>query len=624
MFVYVNVASVLVLSLFSDKICADIVLDSTFDDPFNEFDYSWYYYDDNYRVGYHDRPQAAPQSVASVVDVPYTLRSRMFRGDTADTFKIKEYKFRTDSIGANHFATFPFTFGDAFTTPEGWDAIPYAGIGTNLARSGKWIDLSGVEAISFKIRARKDSLSVTFNVQTFEIDSISSGNAEELEAEDDNPYGYYGVRNIPVTREFKEVKVWISGGTKGSGDLKPPTWAKRALPYNIKRITKLSWEISAEDNWRKKSDTIDIDDVVIVSSYFKNWKKPYLWTKTVLRKLPDHDLFNSFDKERPDDIATSGTFWYAFTDVQYGGSSSVIDGATRNTSNSLYDLTQLNGTGYNGVSRGAKLTYRIGESVKRATDIEDRGFVGIGCNLYDSSTATYWDAAAQKVKNMYFQYNTTGTISFVTLEVRDNLDVGDKFNPGGKDSRGNGIIHFRRLPPTNGKWVTVNIPFDSLKIHYDYAAIKVAKLNTSKLAKIEWKVQGAEGITGTLAIDNVFFPCRVIDYGIDKDMKFYECYDEKDDSVGVNHQAIKKNKRDFISVVASGSSLKILNANHNREWNIELIDCSGKRIATCSGSGNNMTLPVNKISSGMYFVRIDSKQSKLSSYQKLIPVLIKK
>ncbi|HEX2959459.1 MAG TPA: T9SS type A sorting domain-containing protein [Chitinispirillaceae bacterium] len=623
MSVYISIVSILVQSLFSDTIWADIILDSTFDDKFNEFDYSWYYYDDNYRVGFTDRPQAAPQSVASVVDVPFTSRSRMFKGDTSDTHKVKIYKFRTDSIGVNHIATFPFTFGDVFTTPEGWDANPYAGIGTNLARSGKWVDLTGVEKIRFKIRARKDSLSVTFKVQTFEIDSISSGNATELHDEDNSPEGYYSVRNIPVSKVFEEKEIQISGGLMGCGELTPPEWAVTALPYNIRRVTKLSWEISMEDNPDIKSDTVDIDDVVLVSSYIKNWN-PYLWTKTVLRKLPDHDLFNSFDKDRFDDIATSGTFWYAFDDVQYGGSSIILYGATRNSSNSLYDLTLLNGTGYNGVSKGAKLTCRIGDAVKKTADSEDRGFVGIGCNLYDSSNAIYWNAEAEKVNNLYFQYNTTGAISFVTLEVRDNLDAGDKLNPDRKDSRGNGIVHFRRFPPTNGTWVTVNIPFDSLKIHQNWVTTTVARLNTSKLAKIEWKVQGAEGVTGTLAIDNVFFPCRVIDYGIDKELKKYLCYDEMDDSVGVTHQTMNKKTSEHIIVLSSGSSLKIINANHRTDWNIELMDCSGKRIATCSGSSDNITLPVNKLSSGMYFVRVVSKQRELSSPRKMVPVLITK
>jgi hypothetical protein len=607
----------------SDGVWADIVLDSTFDDKFNEFDYSWYYYDDNYRVGDNERPQAAPQSVPSVVDVPYTLRSRMFRGDTADTHKVKIYKFSNDSMGVNHFATFSFIFGDAFTTPAGWDAIPYAGIGTNLAPAGKWVDLSGVEAIRFKIRSRKDSLSVTFDVQTFEIDSISSGNAEELAAEDNNPYGYYGIRNIPVTREFKEVEVKISGGAKGSGELTPPTWAKKALPYNIKRITKLSWEINYEDNWPKKSDTIDIDDVVLVSSNIKSWN-PYLWTNVVLRKLPDYDLFNTFDKEGPYSKVTSGTFWYAFDDVQCGGSSTILNGATRNLSNSLYDLLLINGTGYNDVGKSAKITSRIGDAVLRTAEIEERGFAGIGCNLYDSSTATYWNAADQKVKNMYFQYNTTGTISFVSLEIKDNLDVGDYINPGRKDSRGKGVVHFRRLPPTNGKWITVNIPFDSLKIHEDWVNTTVAKLNTSKLAKIEWKVQGVEGVTGALAIDNVFFPCRVIDRGIFEDLKIYVCYDAKDDSVGVYHQTINKETKDLIKVISSGSLLKIVNVHQNEKWNIDLMDCSGMRIATCSGSSDNITLPVSRVSPGMYFVRIDSKQRELSSSRKLVPVLIPK
>ncbi len=514
MSVCISIAFVLVL--FSDSIRADLVLDSKFDDKFNEFDYPWYYYDDNYRVGANDRPQAAPHSVASVVNVPYTIHSRMFRGDTSDTHQVKTYKFSTDSIGVNHFATLPFTFGDAFTTPAGWDAVPFVGIGTNIAPSGKWVDLSGAEAIRFKIRARRDSLAISFNVQTFEIDSISSGNA----------------------------------------------------------------------------------------------------------------LFNSFDKEVKYSKVTSGTFWYAFDDIQYGGSSSIIDGATRSTPNGLYELKLLDGTGYSGMDKGAFLTYRIGESVKTTTDIDERGFVGIGCNLYDSSTATYWDAKTENVKNMYFQYNTTGEISYVALEVRDMLDVGDKNYPERKDSRGNGVVHFRRFPPTNGKWVTVNIPFDSLKIHQDWVNSAVEGLNTSKLAKIEWKVQGAEGATGNLAIDNVFFPCRVITYW-SAYLDMYEhikcvCYDAKDDSVGISHQTIKKKKDDPISVIRNGSSLKILNANYNRVRNIELMDCSGKRITTCSAYGDNITLPVNKLSSGMYFVRIDSKQKDVPYPRKQVPVLITK
>jgi hypothetical protein len=54
------------------------------------------------------------------------------------------------------------------------------------------------------------------------------------------------------------------------------------------------------------------------------------------------------------------------------------------------------------------------------------------------------------------------------------------------------------------------------------------------------------------------------------------------------------------------------------------MDCNGKRIVTCSGSGDNITLPVNKLASGMYFVKIDSKQRKVSSNRKMIPVLITK
>lgn len=618
---YVCFFSVFVQVFISDGIWADILVDSFFDDKFNELDNTWYYYDDNYRVGLIDRPQAAPRSVASVVGVPFTLESRMFRGDTSDNYQVKVYKFCHDSAGMNRFATLPFTFGDSFRTPAGWTSYPYVGIGTELAYPGNWIDLTGARKIRFRIRARKDSLLVTFKVQTYEIDSISAGNATQLEAETHTPFGYYGINvNVTPGTTFQEFEVNIDAV---GGDLLPPDWADAALNFNLRRITKLSWEISKQDNPHVSSDTIDIDDVVIVGDKVRD-RDPYLWTKTVLRSLPKNDLFNSFDKDRYDATTTSGTYWYAFDDVQYGGSSNILYGATRNPSNSLYDLVLIDGTGYNDTGKGAKVTCRFGDVVLGTGYIRERGFAGIGCNLYDSSKAIYWNAYGEKVKNIYFQYNTTGNISFITFEVMDRLDVGDKYNPDRKYSRGNGIVYFRRLPPTNGRWITVNIPFDSLKIPKEWADKNVEPLNTSGLAKIEWKVQGSEGVTGTLAIDNVFFPCRVIDLGMYVDPKWYVCYDAKDDSVGVDHQTINKKKNDLITVVSSGSSLKIVNANHYSEWNVELLDCSGKRIATCSGAGDNITLPVNKLSSGMYFVHIDSKQKELSSPRKLVPVLITK
>lgn len=68
---------------------------------------------------------------------------------------------------------------------------------------------------------------------------------------------------------------------------------------------------------------------------------------------------------------------------------------------------------------------------------------------------------------------------------------------------------------------------------------------------------------GTLAIDNVFFACRVVDMDF-REPKRYERFDAKDDSVGIGHQTINKKKSDLITVISSGSFLKILNANDLR------------------------------------------------------------
>ncbi len=502
-----GISSILVASA---TLFADAVVDKKFDDNQNEFEYYWYYFDDNNGMGDNDRPLSAPTSTPSVINVPFTEVPREFKGDKSDTWKVKNYKFTRGTDGTNSYAVTPFTFGDVFTTKAGWDMNPFIGIGTMLNADGKWADLTGVEKVKFKIRSAKKDLTVRFKVQTYEIDSISSGNAAELAAEDNNPFGYYGKWDITATTSFTEVEVAISGGTKGSGDLTAPTWAKKALPYNIKRATKLAWEVNFEDNSTVTDDTLFIDDVELIGASFK-FVSPFLWTKTAdLSPLPDaKSLFSNFDTKPYNVTKLEGAlqnYWYAYDDGAINGTSSVTSGAKKNETTKRLDLEWVAESGSEGKGQGMLLGFALGAPIQKTTEVEVKGFVGFGCNVYDSSSSEYWNAQAAKADKIYFHYATDGDVPYISLEVSDSMEVADGKNPTRVDHRGDGVVWFRNFPATGGQWVAVEMPLDSLKMHDDWKGAKNVPLIKTALAKFQWKVQGAQGVAGTFAVDNIYFP----------------------------------------------------------------------------------------------------------------------
>jgi hypothetical protein len=504
------IAGISLILAGSATLFADAVVDKAFDDNQNDFEYYWYYFDDNNGMGDNDRPLSAPTSKASVINVPFTEGPREYKGDKADTWKIKTYTFTRGTDGTNSYAVVPFTFGSVFTTKAGWDMNPFIGVGSMLNADGRWADLTGVEKIKFKIKSAGKALTVRFKVQTFEIDSISAGNAAELAAEDNNPFGYYGKWDITTTTAFTEVEVAISGGTKGSGDLTAPTWAKKALPYNIKRATKLAWEVNFEDNSTVTSDTLFIDDVELIGASYK-FVSPFKWEKTVpLTPLPDaKGLFSNFDIRPYNETKLSGVlknYWYAYDDGAIKGNSTVTAGAKKNTVTNRLDLDFQSESGSGGQGQGMKLTFTLGDAIQKNAEVQVKAFVGFGCNVYDSSSSTYWDAKAAKADKVYFHYATDGDIPFISLEVSDSMEVADAKNPTRVDHRGDGVLWFRNFPATNGEWVAVEFPLDSLKIHDDWKGAKNIPLIKTALAKFQWKVQGGKGKSGTFAVDNIYFP----------------------------------------------------------------------------------------------------------------------
>ncbi len=479
-----------VLSL-SSLLFADAVFDGEFENDQNEFGYYWYYYDDNAGVGENDRPQVKTPGTSSVIDVEYKDSVRHAFGDDNDIYVIKSYKFTRGNEGDQSFATMPFTLGSTWQAKYGV-AQPYVGIGSMLCKNGSKLDLTGATSVKFKIRSHVNDLTIRFKIQTKEIDDISEVKGDLLTGDE---FGYYGAPvTISTSWEEKEIKI---------SDLElPGTWA-REIPFNIKSATKLAWEVSKDANPTAVKDTLDIDNITFVGYTFIDPTFWYKFENASDSKIPSNPEFATFDKA-PYNETPMKMYWYAYNDADIEGNSKITAGAIEDPESKRLSLEIKEKTGSDGEGQGALIEYQIGAPViQGANSVE--GFVGIGVNTYDSARSKYWNFKATGYNSIYFHYVTDGDAKMVTLEVSDINDVGDAENPERKDSRGPGVVYYRNLPPTNGEWKAVEIPLDSLVYHDDWTGSKFIAFDQENLAKLQWKVQGKEGLSGKFAIDNVFF-----------------------------------------------------------------------------------------------------------------------
>ncbi len=585
---------------------ADVVVDSDLDNNQNNFGYYWYYYDDNYRLGKDDRPQAAPNSTPSTILVKTMDSTRYALGDMSDTYKIKSYEFTIRSEEGNRYATVPFTFGDTWKTSWG-TAYPYVGVSTMLADNGRRIDLTGATSIKFKIRSHKSSLLVRFIMQTKEIEDITQVKGSLLKGDE---FGYYGYDvNVSTNWEEKEIKI---------SDLKlPGTWA-RDIPFNIKSVTKLAWEIDKTYNATITGDTIDIDDIVIVASTLcEGYVLPPMngeFTAFNITSCDDYDPivvpqygeFATFDRA-PYNETPMKTYWYVFSDKFSGGNSVITKGAEEHPEKGYYSLSEIiENSGYTG--RGLLLEGNFGKSFMQNSAMAE-GFFGIGVNTYDSGRVRYWDAKNMGAKSIYFNYLTEGTIKAVTLEVKDKNDVSDADNPTRKGLRGPGIVWHRDFPGTNGRWRQLEIPFDSLKLAE--SAIDRTPLDVNALAKFEWKLQGSESQHGKIVIDNVYFPdvhtgCLC-------------------DNVATIPQPSQSNSFFKVKYINGNVHVTFGNRVLMKDGKIDFYNAQGKLLMTNNirNTGTfTINLPANKFPSGLYFLKLQGINTKEKAVNTQRPINI--
>jgi len=569
--------------LATSLLFADAVVDKDFDNNQNEFEYYWYYYDDNAGVGDNDRPQIDESLEPSVIQEPFTEHERNgYDGNLAsDTWMVKQYTFTTTEHLGKKCATMPFKMGEAweadYCDPGEPCAMPFVGIGTMLIKEHEGIDLTGVTQMHFSAKSRvTDLTNVTVKIQTLEIDDFAFKPREELTGHE---FGYYGKTITVPAGSWKEFTIDVPD------DLAlPGSWAED-IEFNIKKCTKLAWEIKGDDT--RMVDTLDIADVYFTGDY--EFVSPSTWIHTTTTK-PSESIFASFEGQTPQESPLR-TYWYAYNDVEIGGTSTVSEAtASQNAETGRLRIKFADQTGFNNAGKGAALEYTLGQIIPRDT-IQILGFVGIGVNLYDSLSSTYFNADSAGITDIYFEYMTDAGAKFVTLEVSDYNDVGDATDPTRKDSRGSGIVWYRNFPPTNGEWKQVQIPLDSLVTHSDWEGYVAIPLDKTRLAKIQWKVQGATGTNGYYAIDNVALPNA--DFG-----------------VGVNTPAAGMAKAASFKTAYSNGAVRVnwTGATRLANGTVRLVNTRGMVVSSTNiVSGNSFAAKISaaNIAAGMYFVSLE-------------------
>ncbi len=572
----------------------------------NLFENYWYYYDDNGGTKADDRPQAAPQSTPSVINVPYGYKHRHASNNPNDTFLLKEYRFLIKDEAGNKYGSMPFTYGAQWKA-TGYTAWPFVGIGTELAPDGKFIDLTGATEITFKLRSHVNDLSVDFRIETMDIIRDSS-------------FAYFKTA-LPVLKG-----VWTDCKVVIPTDLIQPGWAvadQKKASFLQTQAAKLAWEVHAEFNNAVASDTLDVDDIVIKNYDFVS---PSIWTKTAPAR-PVKGLFSDFEGASKNATPFS-TYWYAYDDHEATGNSSITQGTVIDTGNKLLALDFKAGSGFCNGGYGPAIQMKIGKTIRKteAADTSNvQGFVGIGLSMYDSAGGVYFNSTTGKMgtvplnstggsaNGIYFEYLADGDFRYLTVEVLDMNDVPDKSAPLRKESRGPGIVWYRNIPLTGiNNWRRVEIPFDSLIIHSTWKGYKDIPLDRANLAKIQFKVQGAEKSSGVVQIDNVFFPG--IDFGLKE---------------GVVNGFARNGRESAFRAFYSNRMIRVrANASEDfKRGEISLVDLRGTvvtKIGIANGSKHYYDFSADWLPAGVYYVKLSGTDVNGRTALERAPVTIMK
>ncbi|MBD3242646.1 MAG: hypothetical protein GF331_18795 [Chitinivibrionales bacterium] len=353
------------------------------------------------------------------------------------------------------------------------------GIGTQLAKEGSVYDLTGATTITYWAKA---SAAMTVRVEVCQTSVLNFA---------------YHYTTHEISTSWEQHTIILQEGL----GVDQPGWNTEPVDFDLSKIEKLQWQMSADEGC-PTSGTVWIDDIVV---HGIEWVSPDLIDAGQMRTAGsassiDGEMLSDMN-ERPYNQNALGYYWYCYNDAE-GRSvsipgeeySEIIAGAAIDSVEPTKPVIVIDGNGYDNTN-GAYIEFQLGPTyTENGQTIMP--FVGIGTRLSDNLGTMFFDADAAGATGLYFDYKTTGDINMIRLEVK-----ADQAFPNA------GIVHSILLPKTDGQWQGVLVPWTALKLP-DWEEVNqlppsMRALKTSALEQIQWAYQGKAGETGSMAVDNV-------------------------------------------------------------------------------------------------------------------------
>jgi hypothetical protein len=570
-----------------------------------------------------DRPGGHPSANAAVLD--YTLGATFRTG----------YDNRTPDQARN--PSFPECPTSAESAALNWDIGctdfgQFVGIGTNLVPDGRTNGPAGFQnATHLTFWAKADiPVSVRFVLETSNIGLYGNGQVKEgadfgAWFEITTTWAPYTVRFVASPCNGERPDIGYPRGCDGTGPnenwtyLVQPDWAVDQDfigTLDLTRAVKVAWQIQPADEASAKQGNKNKEptepEVLVRNRFYLDQIEIFgfrfvpedMCEDCIVAARPTTDVvrFDSFESGEPTNRLNY--WWYAYddsrveTDNNQPGTSEFA-GEFVDT-DSPYVNPGEKALLVNTAANTVEVLYGLGRTMLIGGHTV-QPFIGIGTNLYDDDAAdlVFYDAAADGVTGLYFEYYTNAPK--ITFEVQDNRDV-----LPGAGRRPESAVWYIDLPgmPDGGtpEWKRARVPFSVLTQHTeweDVAAWVAANpttnpLNLSALAKFQFKIQSGSGLEGDFKIREVW-------------------------TLGASSGSVRQ-----ISSQARAAGLR---ATYNRgvvgvNWNaatpiasgkISLVNTKGRVVSSApisSVSGNRVTANLGGragIPSGMYFVRIDAK-----------------
>jgi hypothetical protein len=545
----------------------------------NKFGQYWYMYDDHLDGGSSTIPGVTKTN-----------------GTTGD-YIVKPTAGAGNTGGA---IVLPYSLGP---TPCTAGPFNYIGLGTMLCDSNKasTLDLTNAQNVTFYIKAAA-ATGVDFGVLTKETNAEAGANYHKV---------------IQVTTAWQLVSVPLS--STGIGALSQPTWTKNPVPFNIKSVQKLQWQMHTDNVGTNKTGTIYVDDIYITNYTFVPFDLLPAASIGAPGQAPSSAALLSNMDVLPYNRNARGYYWYCYNDgaatrspavASLSDFSAITGGATippdimtaptiligPNTANPALDWVH----GYSNTN-GADIQFTLGPAFNKVAGdgVTIKPFVGVGTALWNEHTSSdIYNGQADGVNGVYFDYmlKSSSSSSVLRLEVYANLFSQD------------GVVHYIDLPVTgDGVWKGATVKFNQLVLPHWNGVITTTALDPTILKKLQWAVQDEAQTTGELAIDNVYL-------------------------LGASHITVGGNpiRYQYNAVKAAGgisasmvnNNLKISFPQEMSNASVSLVNTQGSVIVkNLTGFNKSAQLNVSGIAKGVYMLNVKAT-TKSGAFNKTMPVTI--